>query len=336
MRISDEFLILLRSALTGEVISGFGLETLSRTSESTWSSIAATAREQSLEGLIGAVVTTLPQEVPIPDQILYHFAAEKEKAVIKSSKMVEATDTAVSLFNKTGLHPIVMKGPATAAFYPSPELRSYGDIDLYFNQKEFEKARSIAASREDYKVSGDGSFHFSLEGVDVDAHDSYFDLHRPVKDLPEVPSPEATLVMLSAHAMKHACGTGLGLRQICDMAMAYKALEGKYDKNCLENFYSRLGMTRWNSLLSSFIIRRLGIDVPCPEGPVPDNALLRIVEEGGNFGHHAQGRAKTLGKSSVRRKIDTAARFIKRLPFSMRYAPGETLRTIFSLTKGNL
>lgn len=330
MRLSEEFLYLLRKALR----QAQGPEVLADADESVWRAIATIAVEQKVSGLIGDAVSGLPEEIAIPDEQFLFFVAEKEKAAMQGRKMAATSQAVVGMFEAVGLHPLVMKGPSTSRFYPKPELRSYGDIDLYFHKEEFGKALELVRSESGFKMAGDGSFHFKKDGVDVDVHDRYYDLHRPEESLPEVPSPEANLLMLSAHAMKHACGTGVGIRQICDYAMACRALEGQFDPQRLLEIFKKAGLRKWNDLLASFISQRLGIEVPCCK-VVSDTPLLRIIEEGGNFGHYASGRDKALEKSEAGRKADTVKRFLKRIPFSMKYAPSETLRTVASLTVGN-
>ena len=334
MVLSEEFLLLLRAALKGQFTED--TTPLSALGEAGWKDIAAISREQSVSGLVGDAVTNLPEEIDIPENLFLHFLAEKEKCAIRWRGMDALAKSVIHGFNDAGLNPILMKGPATAAFYPKPELRSFGDIDLYFNPAEFHKAREIAESEIGFILASDGSFHFKKDNVDVDVHDRYFDLRISEDKLPQVPSAEATLLMLSAHALKHACGTGVGIRQITDYAMACEALKGKYDPERLGEFFRKAGISKWQSLLSSFIINILDIRIPCLGGKmVSEEPLLKIIEEGGNFGHHASGRSEAFGKSTTKRKADTAKRFLKRLPFSLKYAPSETLRNVASLTVGN-
>ena len=111
------------------------------------------------------------------------------------------------------------------------------------------------------------------------------------------------------------------------------------DSKAIEDGFADLkkaGMIKWQTLLANFINNRLGIQIPSPgKEKIPDTPLLKIVEEGGNFGHHASGRGKAMEKSVAGRKLDTVKRLVRKLPFSLRYAPKETLRTIVSLTVGN-
>ena len=337
MRLSEEFMILFRAALLGGNPGEEDMKVLSSAGEEDWKKVAAIAREQNVTGLVGDVVQRLPETINIPEDIFLYLLAEREKTALQGRRMAVLAAAIIQNLKDAGLNPILMKGPATAAFYPKPELRSYGDIDLYFTKDEFEKARDIAKSADGFSLSGDGSFHFKKDDVDVDVHDRYFDLHVSEDKLPQVPSAEATLLMLSAHALKHACGTGVGIRQITDYAMACDALKGEYDPERLDEAFRKAGMTKWQTLLCSFIINVLGIQLPCPGGKtVSEEPLLKIIEEGGNFGHHAAGRGEVYGKSTAKRKMDTFRRFLRRLPFSIKYAPKETLSTMLSLLGGNL
>ena len=337
MKLSKEFLVLLNAALSGNTSEGGVMDILTYASPEEWQKITAISREQNVTGLVGDAVTNLPEKIAIPENVFLYFLAEKEKCAIQGRRMAAIAKSIINGFNEKGLNPILLKGPATAAFYPKPELRSYGDIDLFFNRDEFHKARDIAKSETGFILASDSSFHFKKDDVDVDVHDRYFDLHVSEDKLPQVPSAEATLLMLSAHALKHACGTGVGIRQITDYAMACDALKGEYDPERLDEAFRKAGMTKWQTLLCSFIINVLGIQIPCPGGKtVSEEPLLKIIEEGGNFGHHAVGRGEVYGKSTAKRKMDTFRRFLGRLPFSIKYAPKETFSTMLSLLGGNL
>ena len=231
-----------------------------------------------------------------------------------------------------GLHPQVLKGPVTAGYYPRPAFREYGDVDLYLPAGELP---TLAATVPEGVRKPDGSFHFEQEGVDVDVHPNWLDLPYAAKGLPAWPAPEAQLLMLSAHILKHATGAGVGLRQVVDMAAAYRKLD--YSPDALKALYKSLHLERWNRLLCSFLARYL--DTPnrlYPEDRLSPEPLMRIIREGGNFGHHAASRSRALSRSAVLRKADTALCFLRRLPFSLRYGPRLAFSAFSTLVKGNL
>ena len=106
----------------------------------------------------------------------------------------------------------------------------------------------------------------------------------------------------------------------------------------LKALYQRTKTLKWNQLLSAFLNTWLEARVPdfAPERPVSPAPLEKIVLEGGNFGHFAAQRQKAMTGSEGRRKADTLLRMLRRLPFSMKYAPGETISRLRALTNGNM
>lgn len=307
-------------------------------SDAEWLSVLEMARKQTVCGLVYRGVALLPEEVQVPDSVIFPLMKEAHR-IIQQSRMIDRTAAeVVAFFERRSLHPLILKGPEAAKNYPKPELRESGDLDLYFPPKEFGKAVHAIQERaknDSLTTLPDGSIHYDWNGIDIDQHAEYFDLDVDPSVLPKVPSTEATLLMLSAHILKHSMGTGIGLRQLCDMAAAYQTLP--YGRERLLAFYEATDTLKWNELLAAFCLKYLGADrIPFDE-PLPDpQPLLDIVLTGGNFGHHEASREKVLQSSPLRRKADTALRFLKRLPFSLRYAPRQLINRVKDLTKGNL
>lgn len=323
--LEQTFFALIKAGLHGEAARLSHEPTLQE-----WAGLLEMAQRQSIIGLLYRGVSFFPDGYPLPEPVLFRLVAEADRVERRGAALRSVAEGLMERLSSAGLHPILMKGPAVAAFYPEPLQREYGDIDIYLPSEEFLSAP--AALEVPFTSAPDGSIHYQWEGVDVDQHRRYFDLHRPPQELPGPGTPEAVLLMLSAHALKHACGTGVGLRQCIDMAVAYERLKVPQEK--LEDIYRRSGTLRWNRLLSAFIEQYLGFQPPFGGNGMPPDALLDIVLKGGNFGHHAAGRTAALEGSAFRRKADTAIRFLRKLPFSLRFAPRETISSLFSLARG--
>lgn len=330
-------LILIRSALENRPLDGPDFHSLCQWDGTTWEHLLEQAQEQTVIGLVYHAVSLLPPETPVPEDIVFKLVAEGESIADNSRSLETKARALIRKLSSAGLHPHLLKGPETARFYPCPLLRGYGDIDLYLPKEETSTALATLQS-EGFPVwkDPDRSFHFDFLGTDVDVHPRFYDLHGPSERLPDPSSAEGTLLMLSAHVLKHAMGTGIGLRQLCDVAAAFRALEGQYDPETYLRSCRLAGILRWTRLLHRFLAEYLGV----PDRLFPDNhtspvPLLKMVTEGGNFGHHARGRQEALERSPLRRKADTALRFLRHLPFSLLYAPGEVLPRIWELMREN-
>jgi len=303
--------------------------------EDTWMDLIRTAGHQTVTGLLYKAAERFPEGYTISERVLFTLMSEVTRIVNRNLKLGEVEKEVLEILRSGGLDPIVMKGSSCAARYPSPELRTGGDIDLYIPKGEFPRALELLwDSGMELDRKPDSSVEFTFRGCDVELHPRYFDLHVRESLLPQVGTPEAEMLMLSAHILKHACGVGVGLRQIMDYALAYKAYPGDYGQ--LSALFRRCGLSRWNALLLSFVKDYIDPSVEVPK-PVDSAPLFRIVARGGNFGHFQTKRLETIyEKSPLRRKLNTAKRFIGRLPFSLRYAPREIIPLLAQLFRGNL
>ena len=337
-RLTAVFLSLVRSGLWERPLSGEELSLVQALQEGEWECIWRMAVRQTVTGLLAVALERLPDTVALPRNVEYAAYAAIDRLAVEYRHQEQAVEVLTSFFHEQGLEPLYMKGLEASRLYPRPQLRELGDIDVFFPENAFEKAREAARGHlaDTLTSAPDGSMHFRFRGLDVDMHHNYYDLPSSVPDLPEPGSPEAQLLLLNVHILKHACGAGVGLRQLCDMARAYAILdysEPSY-RRCLEN----ARILHWSRLLSSFLREHLGaeeaplFDAPALS-PVP---LEKIVKKGGNFGHYSASRRAALGWSPFFRKLHTLGHVLKAIPFSLRYAPGESIYLLKSLLPGQL
>lgn len=332
--VQDAFRILVRRALkTGED------EPFPNLDEFQWEAVLNIGKIQGVTGLLFSGADSLPDEILVPDSIAFRLMVEADRIIRRSEQVSKAESSLINKLRKNGFHPIILKGPAVAAYYPDPSLRESGDLDIFLPPGEFEAAIE-ALSIKDFHKDPDGNLVYTWEGVMIDQHPRYFDLHsHKCADIKADNSPEAQLLMLSLHIRKHCMGAGVGLRQICDMAMAYKHFDGNYDHQSLLDLYERTGSGKWNRLLASFIKEYLGkVPLPYPvDSPLPNPSTLHsIVFAGGSFGHYDPSRGTALKKGGTARKFDSFLRILRRVPFSLIYAPRELLPYMTSLIRGNI
>ncbi|MBR1869434.1 MAG: nucleotidyltransferase family protein [Bacteroidales bacterium] len=303
--------------------------------EESWMDLIRTAGRQTVTGLLYNAAERFPESIRIPERAMYVLLEKVRRTAGRNMELAGAEKEVLELLHTEKVRALVMKGSSCAARYPSPELRTGGDIDLYIPEKDFQRALDvIGGAGIEYSRKPDSSVAFTLRGCEVELHRSYFDLHVRKEKLPPVGTPEAELLMLSAHILKHACSAGVGLRQIFDFAFAYKAYHGDYRQ--LGELFGRCGLSRWNALLLSFV--KDYID-PAAEVPskVDSAELFRIVERGGNFGHFRDGRLESVRHGTAfRRKLNTLRRILSNLRFSLRYASREILPYTAGLLRGNL
>lgn len=298
-----------------------------------WRQLLAVAREQAVSGWVYLALTGLPEASGVPVDVLDAVMVDSVKTMQRSVKVSQALEEIRT--GVDGVQPIVMKGPSVAVYYPRPELRMSGDLDLYVNKKE-QPALLSWLENKGYLLfqSPDGAWLGRRDGLYIDLHRSYFDLTLPADHLPPIPSREAEIYMLSLHILKHAMGPGIGLRQVCDLAMALRA--PGYNPQLLKRYFDRNRLGRWNRMLCSFIQNRFGIDSGMYTKNVSYKALEGIVLGGGDFGRYGQDRESASASGARLRKMDTGKRLLRRLPFALRYAPLRYFKYVLTLLKGNV
>lgn len=211
-----------------------------------WYAVFEELKAQTMAGVVSDVISVYKDFIP---QELYQSWVLYAALVAKSScRILSAQEKLFHDLSKGHIPAVVMKGSATARYYPNPLLRNCGDIDFLICQKDFDRAYSLL------KESG---YALAFPEDHTDYHLTFvkdrifYELHRepagiaqnPYGDILRIryrdaaakaeaaaidrytfwqlPRLENGLVLL-LHIAKHLDG-GLGLRQLCDWMAFVKA-----------------------------------------------------------------------------------------------------------------
>ena len=234
------------------------------------------------------------------------------------------------LLTAAGIPYTVIKGCASSFYYPEPELRTMGDVDLFVDRGDMERVRAVFEEK-GYTVSGlDHPHHWTFErgGVEVEVHwvpsgipaaddgsiRALFDdlLERRVQicvcDLPMyVPSALHHGLIMLLHTANHMTAGGVGLRHLLDWLVFVYSMEEQEFLRSFESVLKRIGL--WD-----FACAMTAVGVYClkcsprdfcagiPEQLAQD--LLADIFDGGNFGVKNADRlnqSKLLRDNSSRR-----------------------------------
>lgn len=316
-----------------------------------WIELYREASRQTVTALAFNALERIDAYAPAPPaETAARWMAEAEHIRRRNTAMDCTLHRILATAERKSIPVMVMKGQPLARLYPDPEARQCGDIDLFTEPGNRE---ALTATLKDEGAAiikqnkSDGSTSLLLNGIEIEIHGRYFDIHspasrqrlaKPYRDQPAAlpGTPEAMLLMLSAHILKHAMGRGIGLRQLCDLAMATKAYHNKIDPQLMSSLIHRTRLDRWTDTVYSFLVVHLGMPeklLPYPGITVSAtkaDRLLKIVSRGGNFGLHRDGSS---GKNSA---IHTAASFVRSARFSLATAPREAVWSFLSLTRGRM
>ena len=228
---------LLRSELWGTGLS------FSQLSHTEFEELMALAGEQTVTGLVGDCLIKNNIKLEREDALgLY----AKMKAIEKANARVnENLVSFVNFMERKGIDYIIVKGQVAGSFYPNPDARMSGDVDLYFVGENYEKIKGLVEQRLGKQLSklSDGKHvEFEVNGVIFELHDKLSRLatrkHQAYWDQmidnailegtetvmingKEIKTLSATYnaMYIFVHLFYHMTASGVGLRQLCDWAM---------------------------------------------------------------------------------------------------------------------
>ena len=305
------FFSLLRNAFWGSEIDipeGFA----------DWGDVARTAKIQSALGVAGDVMlsdsriaSAMPQEL-----------RTKVKTFIMANMMTHGKlngvlVNVVSHLSAAGIRSVLLKGQGLAQYYPKPELRQCGDIDLYVGLERYadsyDVVKPLATQIDDRKALEVGKhYDFFVGKVAVEMH-RYSDRYPTpkldriyqevsLKGLNEdlvplmfsgqtvyTPSDEYNAFYIFSHLFHHFLINGLGARQLCDWMLFLRARSSHIDMSSLETILRRLDMLKPWQAFGCVLVKYFGM--PAESFPFydsaqehkADNIVRRLLDEG-NFG----------------------------------------------------
>jgi hypothetical protein len=216
------------------------------------------------------------------------------------------------MMSKANIHYVILKGCASAYYYPEPIYRTMGDVDFLVPKNDLERADSILKQEgfvpwnENhichivYKKSGSHlEMHFEPAGVPSgktgEIIRSYLDdiFEKAIEiDTADgkmiIPSHFHHGLILLLHTCHHLTGEGVGLRHLCDWAVFANHLSNDEFREIFEEKLKAVGLWRFAQLLTQLSSKYLGM--PEKEWAMDNvddellNAMIHDIFDGGNFG----------------------------------------------------
>lgn len=323
--------------------------------DDTWEELYRQARKQTVQGIVYDAVCRLPESQLPPDDLLATWMEEVGFIEATRHRHLKALAWVTSrLEAETTLRPIVLKGLPIGNLYPVPSHRVSGDIDLFYGSlSSGEEADRVVESwgiPVNHGLSNESSYAvlevlIEHHGLLVHSHvpwrkkrlrtwierrlnDQDATMERDVEDITvRVLSPELDLVQLSSHALKHALNEGIGLRQLCDIALFVTHYREALQPARVRPLLKRFGLLRWTDLLLGYSLTYLGVrpdQLPYPvhANPRQVSSMHEEVLQSGNFGFFDE-RYKTMGEAPQQKA--TAHRIIRNVWRYLRLSPQEAL-----------
>lgn len=356
------FFNILRSALWRtpvEVPEGF----------SQWGSVMKLAKAQALMGLVGDVLLTTRE---IREGLSPKFVERLQDIPLNSMGMHTQMNLTLQLLvmtlRKEGIEPVLLKGQGLSKYYPVPELRQCGDIDIYVGVENYEKTYDAIlpiVSEIDDKAKIWNWMHFDAKigSVMVEVHQKAdymssrrgdivyrdFMLNGLSKDLRpmrfgdiEVMTPSDTYnaFYVFYHLWRHFSTSGVGLRQFCDWACFLHTHVGNLDLPYLKKMLDDLGFMKPWQVFGCFLVKKLGL----PEDEFPFynpkytgkvDKVREYVMADGNFGVNI-GAGKALRHGFIHGKWISFKFHILRICRMFSIFPKHTILRVYYMIRDGL
>lgn len=320
-----------------------------------WNKIYFMAVKQTVQGVVYDAVCRLPEELLPPMDLLLQWMHEVQNIENTYHKHFKSLNYLITRFQaESDVHPILEKGIGLASCYPQPDHRVSGDIDIFYgSESKCKEAVQLIGKWGMHVHEGEnGESAFMLNDVTVENHGCLVLTHHVFKKkklndwidaqmqqdnslrqiiIDKAPitvlNPTLDIMLLVTHSLKHLLNEGIGLRQMCDVAVYLKKNSQIINGEELEMVLKMFGVYRWANLIFCFLVNILGLD----EGYLPYNfkkiaynseKLLAEIWKSGNFGLLDERNARR-PTSNVGGKIFTFKRIFRNFILFCKYAPGE-------------
>lgn len=241
------------------------------------------ARRSSVTSLLYPIIDYVDDEKKGAIQFM------AEQSVNRFYKMSYIARYLQKILMDNGIISILLKGPATAAYYPVPEYRAFGDIDLLlYDPNDYDKADKLFGEQGIRRTATQDSHHhtsYLYDNVCIELHrkvvrefaqkkvneriDSIFTLEERnicrKKILGceyTVLKPELELLYMTLHMIEHLCNAGFGIKLLCDYVAA---LNGNSEEDTVSQYRGYIDMLGLNTFvlhMSDICVAYLGLSEP--------------------------------------------------------------------------
>ena len=211
----------------------------------------------------------------------------------------------------------VVKGAASASYYPDPLLRARGDVDFYVHPDDIDRALAVfeadgftrdSVNHPCHIAMKNGQRHFEMHFKPVAYHNGPVGekLEAYWQNIRETAVPSkielATYIgpstfhhgfILLTHLQHHLFYEGVGLRHLCDWVVFANAFSSEEFVEVFETELKRIGLFRLAQLLSLCAVKHMGMPHKDWMGDDYETAdeLLEDILSGGNFGRKDKQRS---------------------------------------------
>lgn len=262
-------------------------------------------------GHVAALTSLTVADLDIPRDVKIPWLAEREKTASWYNYQQEVQQEVIRVMDRRLIDTLVLKGSSIAQYYPQPELREFGDIDLYFYARH-DEADDIARRELGVAILDNNVHHtkYDLRGVTVESHRDFLNrlyprsnrsLEATLKKM--APSANFEVLYLMRHMATHFAAGRNTLRDITDFYLTCRTHHADINWPVVQDIVQRSGMLPYAAAICTIIEKRFEYRIPITfpvyiiGNDTPENVEQDIVY-GSRYSDdtHADGLSRLLWK----------------------------------------
>ena len=298
----------------GEKTSSFDFKQLT---ENEWNALYTECVAQAVPIICFESLNKHSMDIP---PAVYNSWFKRAALSISGSYRVLAVERVLTnLLDKHNIPYVILKGVASAYYYPDPEKRASGDIDFLVADDFFDIASELLTKNGFVKEEkyNDNHISFLFKGISVELHFSIagipdgsagkvikeyiFDIVERSRTIaPEgfrVPCDSQHGVVILLHMIHHLLSFGLGIRHLCDWSCFVSATHNdSFWINELLPVLERAGIKKIAFIITDACVRYLNCPSPIwledVDPSISDEFVAELLKEG-NFGRKNKKKSGT-------------------------------------------
>ena len=304
-----QYFALMRAALWGTPVA--------IDEEIDWKAVLRLAQYHATNVLVCGTASLMTGSNKPSQEMLGMMKTQMRSNLVSQLQLKQILQMSVKALRDSDVEPVVLKGFSLALLYPNPNLRQFGDIDLYVGIDNFRRAcegvRKGLPSAYNWGNEGDDYKHYNLEfgNYALEVHRVSAEisdrkerevyaaieregLHEHTQKIDyegfplTIPSKEFMVFFTFFHAWHHFLSTGVGWKQIADVAITLHAYRDQLDHDTLRCYFKDMHIMKPWQAFGYLMVQCLGL----PENEMPFYTaasastamrLYRRIMEEGNF-----------------------------------------------------
>lgn len=342
---TDSYFEFLRFSLSATTTTPQNIQAIN------WKDLFRFGREQAISGILFEGIKKLPPGTIQDKKLLLQQAALARNIELRNLRLYATCEKVTHIYEKAGFNAIILKGQGTTLRYPNILSRTPGDIDLFIDGGE---KKVLSFIFDTYGKNLKFNMHHidmpNIDNVSVEVHfrfaqlrnpftlnrlNKWFEIQQKLKfDCSQTAevygqkyhfrTPDLTfnLVYELTHIYNHIMYEGIGMRQLIDYYMLLQAPDAVSKISVIHHDLKTIGLTNIAGAIMWVLKKTLHLEhnrMIAPPDARRGKFLLRMVIEGGNFGHYSTNTQKVRASSHIIAWLHR----LRRATILLFYFPGE-------------